>query len=198
MTTFNSDQLDDLRELMNLGLGSSAKAMEELLHTQIQIFIPEMYSSLKELQDATNADEKYSICEMKFTGDLSGVCTVLFPIKFVRKLLEKVSPGGNLQDNLEDKIDILIEVGNIILTGFTSTIFDITQCHTIYHQPVYTEEKFVNIWNNFKPVEEKCIFAKSDFKLIDDDCICYLLLEVGEISAMNLYEGIRKHYGVNF
>ena len=118
---FNEDQVDALREFMNIGLGAATSNIAELLDAFATIHVPEIIicdgdELLEVLNEKVDHTSKYYVTKQLFKGKFGGEC--MFVIKD--------EPADNLGNHLydydkpshDDINDALIELTNIL----TSTI----------------------------------------------------------------------------
>lgn len=125
-------QLDTLAEIFNIGIGSAAACLSEMIDEDVQLAIPavkclplaQASSSLVEDQAAV-----LSAVEQNFSGEFEGTAFLLFPkgqsLELVRRLISSDLP---LEELSEFEEDALKEVGNVILNACFYTISDMLGC----------------------------------------------------------------------
>jgi len=125
-------QLDSLTEIFNIGIGTAAASLSEMIDEDVQLAIPAVKclplmkasSSLAEDQTAV-----LSAVEQNFSGEFEGTAFLLFPkgesLELVRRLISSDLPLDELSEFEEDALK---EVGNVILNACFYTISDMLGC----------------------------------------------------------------------
>jgi len=125
-------QLDSLTEIFNIGIGTAAASLSEMIDEDVQLAIPAVKclplmkasSSLAENQTAV-----LSAVEQNFSGEFEGTAFLLFPkgesLELVRRLICSDLPLDELSEFEEDALK---EVGNVILNACFYTISDMLGC----------------------------------------------------------------------
>jgi len=125
-------QLDSLTEIFNIGIGTAAASLSEMIDEDVQLAIPAVKclplmkasSSLAENQTAV-----LSAVEQNFSGEFEGTAFLLFPkgesLELVRRLISSDLPLDELSEFEEDALK---EVGNVILNACFYTISDMLGC----------------------------------------------------------------------
>jgi len=119
---FSEDELDIIKESLNIGLGESALALSEILNDFIQIDVPditiELWSKAKDILKS-KFDNHVSVYQ-DFLGDLQGKSYVLYPNDSLDSLLSILIDEENIDDNMQN--DILMEVSNILINSLIGSI----------------------------------------------------------------------------
>lgn len=131
------EQMDFLREMINIGAGSAVGAFSQMLMCTVAVKVPEIYffpssdipSFLKE------PAQSFAAVRMAMIGDVRGRLFLL--IKDEQKcrlieLLEMAMPGGGGKGGVVADISAIEEMGNILAGVFLVTIHDFCRLN-IYH-----------------------------------------------------------------
>lgn len=130
------EQLDFLREMINVGAGNAAVAFSQMLQCMVDVKIPEIYffpaSQLPPfLKDPARP---FAGVSMNMVGDVKGKLFYLVPDEQKDRLVEIVqnaAPGGN-EGSVAVDISVLEELGNILAGVFLVSIHDFCRLN-IYH-----------------------------------------------------------------
>lgn len=130
------EQLDFLREMVNIGAGNAAVAFSQMLSCMVDLKIPEVYffpaSQIPPfLKDPARP---FAGVSMNMVGDVKGKLFYLVPDGQKDRLVEIVqnaAPGGNEGGVVVD-LSVLEEIGNILAGVFLVTIHDFCRLN-IYH-----------------------------------------------------------------
>ena len=112
MTNYTEIQLDALRELANIGAGTAATALSQLLGRPIDVSVPSARAlSLADAVDAVGpADEEVTGVVLPVGGSLDAVVLLVFSQHSARTLCDLL--GVDADDEMG--ISALSEIGNII------------------------------------------------------------------------------------
>ena len=139
------DQLDALKELINIGVGQAAGLLNEMIEFRIQLQIPTIQLlSFIELQRELAARfglVQLSAVQQNFTGSFAGTVELVFPTESAAMLVA-VLTGKDLQSPELDslKISTLTEVGNILINSVMGSISNLLEQPLRYSLPTYMEE----------------------------------------------------------
>ena len=126
----NALQLDVLGELANMGLGTAAASLSEMVNDEVVLAVPKVEFIAR--ADVMNRlglapDKMLKGVEQVFSGTLRGHALLLFPdghsLSLVRMLLANTGMSDSEYLN-ELEEEALIEVGNIILNATLSVFAD--------------------------------------------------------------------------
>ncbi len=122
-------QLDTLTELFNIGVGTAAAALSDMVNEEVSLQVPviecsQFEQAASKLEACTAA--KVEAVEQDFNGYFSGVSFLVFSeqssFELVQRLLGSQIP---LDELTEMEQDALKEVANIILNACFGTISDL-------------------------------------------------------------------------
>ncbi|MEM9484801.1 MAG: chemotaxis protein CheC [Cyanobacteria bacterium P01_F01_bin.116] len=151
-----TDQLDALKELVNVGVGKSAGMLNEMIEFRIQLQVPIIkLVTLSELQAELNTrlgEEQLASVQLDFSGSFAGTAQLVFPTESAATLVAVLTgeePGSPDLDAL--KIGTLTEVGNIVINGVMGSISNMLTQPLHYEVPAYIEEDINHLVSNKKP-----------------------------------------------
>jgi chemotaxis protein CheC len=186
-----SDQIDILKELINIGVGRAAGMLNDMLLSRVQLQVPyvKVFSPLT-LQEEMGelGGDKLSTVRLTFKGPFSGIASLVFPPDSAAKLVDILTgeePGDTDLDSI--RIGTLTEVGNIILNGVMGSIGNVLERHINYSVPAYIEDNIEHLLLADDPDSNTTILlAHTRFTIeqlqIEGDII--LLFEVGSFDAL--------------
>ncbi len=141
------EQLDVLRELVNIGVGRAAGELNEMLNTPIRLFVTELV--FMENGDARTsqklADRARATVHMGFGGAFDGIAALVFPADDALRLVALLTDESEecTLDTLRQ--GTLTEVGNIVLNGLMGSLANSLKQPLSYRVPNYTEDTLENI-----------------------------------------------------
>jgi chemotaxis protein CheC len=185
------DQIDVLKELINIGVGRAAGMLNDMLQSRVQLQVPyvKIFSPLT-LQEEMDklGDDKLSTVRLTFKGPFSGIASLVFPPDSAAKLVDILTgeePGDTDLDSI--RIGTLTEVGNIILNGVMGSIGNVLEQHINYSVPTYIEDNVEHLLlSDDLDSNTTILLAHTRFTIeqlqIEGDII--LLFEVGSFDAL--------------
>jgi chemotaxis protein CheC len=136
---FTEEELDFIREMMNIGAGNAATALEQMLGFKTDMKIP----LVKKIQQTEIGDIYQYIGEstqnitavfMDLVGQVRGKIIFVVPDKDLVKLVslaERATPGGKkLSTDLD--LSVVAEIGNILAGMYLTSIHDFCMLN-VYH-----------------------------------------------------------------
>ncbi|MBE9096290.1 chemotaxis protein CheX [Tychonema sp. LEGE 07203] len=141
-----ADEIDALKELINIGVGSAAGMLNEMIQFPIQLQIPDIeLLSAKDLRSELKKRfgiEPLSAVQLGFSGSFSGSAQLLFPTDSAVKLVSVLTGEEQGSPDLDSlKISTLSEVGNMVINGIMGSIGNILDQPLDYAVPYYAEEE---------------------------------------------------------
>ncbi len=152
-----ADELDALKELINIGVGNAAGMLNEMIQFPIQLEIPdiELLSSIelqRELKERFGI-ELLSVVQLAFSGSFSGSAQLLFPTESAVNLVSVLTGEDKASLDLDSlKISTLSEVGNMVINGVMGSISNILDQPLDYAVPYYAEEEIEELL-----LKEQCL-----------------------------------------
>lgn len=166
-----TDQLDALKELINVGVGQSAGMLNEMIEFRIRLQVPNIkLFSLSELQSELGerlGPEQLASVQLGFGGSFSGTAQLVFPTESAATLVAVLTgeePGSPDLDAL--KIGTLTEVGNIVINGVMGSISNMLAQPLDYEVPAYIEEDINHLITNKDPQQQSdVLLAQARFNV---------------------------------
>ena len=122
--------LDALRELVNVGTGHAAMALEEMTSGRFWLTAPSAgITALNEFHDMMGGPEAPVVgIYMPVTGDLRGHMAYLMRVEVAEKMKAVLCSTAELEDNQLDDVgdSVFTEVSNVILSSFLNALADMT------------------------------------------------------------------------
>jgi chemotaxis protein CheC len=188
------EQLDNLQEVINIGVGEAAAVLNEMLNAHIELQIPFLQtftpSLAKEELEHKLGHGNFSAVELTFQGSLAGNAELVFPTDSAAELVALVTEQ-DLEGDDPDldllKIGALTEIGNIVISGVMGAISNLLAQDLHYMLPAYLEGDIENLLKNQK-LDEKCdlVMAQTRFFIqetkIQGDIL--LIFQVGSFSTL--------------
>jgi len=133
------EQMDYLTEMMNIGAGNAATALEQLFKCSVDVKVPEVrvVPSTKAVAILDSPSVPYAGVRMDMLGDITGVIFLIMPLEQKKQLMEvieksipfKIKPG-------ELDITVLEEVGNIAAGVYLMALHDFCKLNIVHTVPV--------------------------------------------------------------
>ncbi len=117
---FTELEIDALKELMNTGVGRSARAMSELLNRQVRLNVPRVCVLDNESRaDFVNAefipDTRYAIAKQGFMGLFEGTGLFILPYDECLSMAGMIGLSEDLTESMVP--DIIEELSNLVLVS---------------------------------------------------------------------------------
>lgn len=186
-------QKDMLTELFNLGMGSAAASLSEMISEEVLLSIPEVsFMEKSELTKLLEADSGGHISgvSQKFHGMILGQALLTFPTKksleLVRLLLQDTVPLENLTEYEEEA---LTEVGNIIINAGLSSLADIFTDEITSDLPIFSSGTCREVIENADKTtsdQQIVLYLQVNFTIEKQDIKGYVvyLLDINSIETL--------------
>jgi chemotaxis protein CheC len=139
-----AEQMDALREMVNIGIGHAAGVLNAMLRSHIVLRLPIIQVlGLSELRERVQglSQGSFSTVRIGFKGPFTGSASLIFPSRSAAKLVDLVTENETASPDLDAiKIGTLTEVGNIVLNGVMGAIGNELQQRMFYSVPIYLED----------------------------------------------------------
>lgn len=125
----NSNILDVLKEIGNIGSGNAATALANMISKRVNMDVPQ--TRLLEFKDVSNllGGEENPVVGIYFEmkGDVVGNIMFILDLKSAKNLTEMLYSHDTDSDNLtEMDISALSEIGNIISSSYVNSLSELT------------------------------------------------------------------------
>lgn len=200
------NQIDALKELINIGVGRAAGMLNEMVKSRVYLQVPSV--RVFSILEAKNELDKLGIdrlatVQLQFKGPFSGTAALVFPPESASNLVA-VLTGEDLgtYDLDSARAGTLSEVGNIVINGVMGSIGNVLKERISYSFPKYIEDTTESIFaqSDLDP-NWAVLLARTGFTVkelqVEGDII--LVFEVGSfdtllasIDSMNLDSGVQS------
>ena len=168
MMNVSAEDTDALRELINIGIGRAAGALNDMVGAHVQLRVPSVrlvsQNDISEIV-ASMEEHKLAAVRLDFSGKLHGTATLLFPADSASKLVALLTGeelGAPEMDSL--RASALTEVGNILLNGVMGSITNVLGENIHYQLPTYHEETPENLVKEIlSQPDASVMFAQTHF-----------------------------------
>lgn len=141
-------QLDTLKEVINIGVGKAAAALNEMVKHRVRLEVP-FVKVLSPLQFKTEmedlGDRMLTAVKIGFQGPFSGTAALVISHENAAKLINVLS-GAAAVGVGPTGAETLREVGNIVINGVMGSLGNILKQHLTYSLPLYAENTIKEIF----------------------------------------------------
>ena len=140
----SAEHADALGELINIGVGKAAAALNEMVGAHVSLQVPSIrLVTPQQLSQEIEEDSgrRLATVQLGFSGLVSGTAQLIFPSDSASKLVAALTgeePGTPDLDS--ERASTLTEVGNIVINGVMGSIANIIEQHLTYNLPAYVED----------------------------------------------------------
>lgn len=184
-------QIDVLKEIVSVGIGNGANALNMLLGSHVHLEVPSVkVLSPKKFEKEMQRHEAgcLSAVNLPFRGDFSGIAELVFPSESASRFIAILTDEetGDLDIN-SIRAGTLSEVGNIVLNAVMGSISNLLRLKLSYSIPNYTEGDFDNLLPFHMTMPDTTVLlVRTHFKMgtleIEGDII--LFFEVGSFDKL--------------
>jgi chemotaxis protein CheC len=185
------EQLDILREIINIGVGKAASTLNSLLGSHIKLMIPYVkLIKFNEIQKEIEGNESDNLASLnlKFKGNFSGSAKLIFPTDGASKLVRAFAEEDDDEEDLDEiRSGTLSEIGNIVLNALMGTLSNLLRQHLVYSPPSYIEGELDKLLHADKfDLDSVNIFARTRFVIQDIEIVgdFVLFFEVGSLTTL--------------
>ncbi len=190
--------LDALTELINLSIGRSANALNEMIGQEVSLSVPKV--ELMEFEEAQanlrrdSEDTLTTVCQ-DFNGPIEGKSFLVLPeknsLELVRLIIGEDVPVEDIPDFEEEA---LVEVGNVILNAFLGSLGNELRITISSDIPTFSKTEFNE---NFREGDLRkhtvIMFVHVDFQVKSEEIKGYLILVVNLIILKSLIFLVDKY-----
>jgi chemotaxis protein CheC len=146
------DQIDALKELINIGVGRAAGVLSSMIQCRISLQVPSVRTlTLSELSEeaACVGNGRLSTVKLGFRGPFAGTAALIFPPDSASKLVSLlVSEEPDFPDLDSVRAGTLNEVGSIVINSVMGSISNVLRQRLDYSLPAYIEDSFEHLLRN--------------------------------------------------
>lgn len=160
-------QYDVLRELINIGIGSAAGVLNQMVNSHVTLSVPEiMILSPAELlnQPSTCNWGRGVAIHIEFGGAFQGVASLIFSLPSASNLVSLLVGEDDFGLDMDSlRVGTLQEVGNIVLNGVMGTIANMLTEHIDYMPPDYFEDEIAHVLPTNGQSDRVIVFVRVNF-----------------------------------
>lgn len=183
------EQIDALRELINIGVGRSAGMLNDMVNFRVYLQVPSIKvfsisEAIKELE--WSESDWLATIELLFKGALSGTAALVFPAESASNLVALLSGEELGSPDLDSvRVETLKEVGNIIINGVMGSIGNVLKKRIDYSLPTYIEDSAEKLLtpNDFN-LNTTVLLARTHFKVKEINVVGDIIL-IFEVDSFN-------------
>ena len=137
------EQIDFIREVMNVGAGNAATALQQMLQCPVDVIIPKVHvlpaAQVSSIQD--NPASLVACVRMGIVGDIGGAMFFIVPEESTKELIhlaEKSLPGPyRLMGRKQEEVGLsaIAEIGNILSGVYLTAVHDFCGLNTYHTTP---------------------------------------------------------------
>ncbi len=184
-----SEQIDGLKELINIGVGRAASVLNTMLDSHIVLQVPFIKllnpADFKKEIEMLDKDQLAAV-SLGFKGLFSGSAQLIFTTENASKLVTILAGEPDETEDMDSiRTGTLTEIGNIVLNGVMGSISNMLELHFNYSVPTYlegTSERLLN--SNIADSDRTVLLARTRF-LVEELDICGDIALFFEMSVFN-------------
>ena len=192
---------DALTELFNIGLHKAAASLSELTGQRIIVDLPrlwvcpieETHVRLRELIEG-----ELATVHQVFMGSVSGDAVLVLEYENASRLAALLTQGDVAMDGRLDQSarEVLVEVGNVILSSCLSAFGDMLQVAVSFSVPRIHVESLEGLLRSLRVESEEMhytLLAATRFRLSEGEVGGYLMIAVGLSSLDLITKALAEH-----
>jgi len=145
-TTLTEEDIDYLEEMMNIGAGNAATALEQILQNKFEMQIPDIHIASPQKAFSIIGDplEPVTCVKMGMIGDIQGDLFFIVPQVMKACLTESAESSAHIVTKNGDSPDtsVIEEIGSILAGVYLTAIHDFCKLN-IYHTIPFTAQDMV-------------------------------------------------------
>ena len=193
---FTEEELDFIREMMNIGAGNAATALEQMLGPKIELKIPLVKTYSRTDIDVIYKDigdpiQTFTTVSMNLAGDVKGKIVFVVGSKDLVKLtslMEKATPGRR-KIIMPLDLSVVPEIGNILAGTYLSSLHDFCMLNIHHSVPKLKTDNLKTLTQELFPEQDPgipaIILVINQFITASDRITTYILL-VPDIGSMKI------------
>lgn len=137
----SDDQIDALKELINIGVGRAAGSLNQMCGAPIRLSVPSLRVVRPDSLTPLGGDscETLAAVRMPFAGRFRGSADLIFPADSAAKLICLLTDEEDDSELDALRAATLTEVGNIVLNGVMGSMMNVLGDEIVYEVPTYSE-----------------------------------------------------------
>ncbi|NTV88866.1 MAG: chemotaxis protein CheC [Clostridiales bacterium] len=177
----DSNQLDVLREIGNIGAGNAATALAKMINKKVDMGVPRVkILEFKNVTDILGDAESIVVgILLKVEGDITGSIMFILNVENARSLIKLIvgAPLGNEAQFNDMEISALQEIGNILAGSYLSSMSTLTNLNIYPSVPLLAIDmagailsvpaiEFGKVGDNVLYIETE--FSEGDERIVGD------------------------------
>ncbi|NRA16401.1 MAG: chemotaxis protein CheC [Oceanospirillaceae bacterium] len=196
MIVLTDFQQDVISELFNIGMGSAAASLSQMVGETVTLSVPSVEyiaqeKAVERIQNIVGSQHVTGVKE-SFKGSFWGDALLIFPESRSRELVRALLKDEELplETITEMEQEALTEVGNIILNACLGSLANILKQNLIYGLPEYTQgdcSELLGSKNTEQQENDGLLLLHMDFILQQTNLNGYLtlLMNVDSVNALS-------------
>lgn len=197
---FSEEELDFLREMMNIGAGNAATAFSEILGCQVDLIIPNVYKlSIPNMFSIFHDPYVLVTCaKMEMHGDVRGNLFFIVQENQKRSLIRLVEKTLLKSNEYAAYLDhsLLGEIGNIITGAYLTAIHDFCGLKIYHSAPILTIDVLQSILDKsvvtLNHQVQEVILIENEFIIIGKHIVTFLLIFPSKESFRVLIDSLHQ------
>lgn len=175
LKNLNSEHLDLLKELGNIGAGNAVTALSKMLSKPIEMQIPQI--NIVDFKDiAAFVDDPENIIVgilVNLSGDINGIMMFIMTLESARTLTNNLLSTDNFDDDFNEmELSALTEIGNIVSSSYLGSLSSIINKRIIPSVPSLSIDMANAVLSLpailFSRVADKVLLIESLFSIEND------------------------------
>ena len=188
-----SDQLDAVREMVNIGIGRAAASLSDMVQQRVELDVPRLRTVLPDepppldLMPDPGASGLLAVVEQSFSGRLTGSAMLLVPEAAAAALVSLLTQGLLAPDELEtEAAAVITEVGNVLINGVVGTLANLVGAGVAFDLPVFSSERPDALLAQFVDRASALILIEVEFRIAQNAISgrMALIFEVGALAYL--------------
>lgn len=183
LKSLNSEHLDLLKELGNIGAGNAVTALSKMLSKQIDMQVPQI--NIVDFKDiASFVDDPENIIVgilVNLSGDINGIMMFIMTLESARTLTNSLLCVDNNDNTFSDmELSALTEIGNIVSSSYLGSLASIINKKIIPSVPSLSIDMANAVLSlpaiMFSKVADKVLLIESLFSVENDKVSGFFVL----------------------
>lgn len=198
MKTLTDAQSDALTELINIGVGRAANALNELTGSHIILRVPriELYNfdELNKIRERFGSEPLAAVLQ-NFRGGYDGRAALIFPTDSALSLVEGITGEEPEAEDLDAiQSGTLCEIGNIVINALLGTIGNMLGDRLDFDLSEYQQDEIVNLLpiNENESAEGLILLSEVHFLIEKLDISGYIILTFDIDNLNSLFKLINE------
>ena len=201
MKTLTESQSDALTELINIGVGRAANALNELTGSHIILRVPRIelynFNELDQIRSRFGENPLAAVLQ-NFRGGYEGRAALIFPTESAISLVEGITGEEPEADDLDAiQSGTLCEIGNIVINALLGTIGNMLGDRLDFDLSEYQQDEIINLLpvQSDSSLEGLILLSEVHFLIEKMDISGHIILTFDIDNLNSLFRLIDKVFG---